>query len=106
MNLYIAMATRPDKIKEMLSDLTKEVSFNLKALKDLLDDLKRNYEDILEQFYTIADPKFALRGKLAIPVQPNLHAPYYGLNGMSGYGRSYNTTGYGGGYGTSFGGRF
>lgn len=30
MNLYIVMATKPDKIKEILSDLSKEVSYDLK----------------------------------------------------------------------------
>ena len=106
MNLYILMATRPEKVKELLSDLSKEVSYNLKWLKDLLDDLKDEYEEILEQFYTITDPKFALRGKLAVPVYPNQHAPYHGLNGMGGYSRSYNTTSYGGHFGFNRGGRF
>ena len=30
MNLYIIMATRPEKMKEVLSDLSKEVNYNLK----------------------------------------------------------------------------
>ncbi|MEG1494731.1 MAG: hypothetical protein RR406_00305 [Bacilli bacterium] len=106
MSLYITMATRPDRIKEILSDLSKEITFNLKAIKDLLDDLKKRYEDIIEKIYTVADPKFALRGKLAVPIYPNMHAPYHGLNGMGGYGRSYNTTSYGGGQYGNRGGRF
>lgn len=106
MNLYIVMATRPEKIKEMLSDLSKEVNYNLKWIKELLDKLKDEYEEILEYFYTVADPKFALRGKLAVPIYPNTHAPYHGLNGMGGYTRSYNTTTYGGGYYGNRGGRF
>lgn len=106
MNLYILMATRPEKIKEVLSDLSKEVSYNLKWIKDLLDRLRGEYEDILNQFYTITDPKFALRGKWAIPLYPNQHAPYHGLNGMGGYSRSYNTTSYGGHNGFNRGGRF
>lgn len=101
-NLYVTMATRPEKVKEVLSDLSKEFSYNLSAIKALLDNFKNRYEDLIKQIYTITDPKWGLRGKLAIPINPNNHAPYYGLNGMNGYGRSYNTTGYGswrGGYG-------
>lgn len=98
-NLYITMATRPDKVKEMLSDLAKEYSFNLKAIKDLLDDLKKKWEEILQQFYTITDPVWGLRGKYAMPVNPSHQAPYYGLNGMGGYGRTYNSY-YGGGHPT------
>lgn len=101
-NLYITMATKPDKVKEVLSDLAKEVSYNLNAIKDLLDRFKNKYEDLIKQIYTVTDPMWGLRGKLALPVNPNVHAPYYGLNGMGGYNRSYNTTGYGswrGGYG-------
>ena len=88
-NLYITMATRPDKVKEVLSDLAKEVSYNLKAIKDLLDNLKKRYEEIIEQIYTITDPVWGLRGKYAMPVNPNIMAPYHGLNGMGGYNRSY-----------------
>lgn len=94
-NLYITMATSPDKVKEVLSDLTKEVSYNLNAIKDLLDRFKNKYEDLVKQMYTITNAMWGLRGKLAIPINPNMHAPYYGLNGMGGYNRSYNTTGFG-----------
>lgn len=51
------MATKPDKIKEVLSDLSKEISFNLKAIKDLLDEFKKKYEDIIESITTFSDPK-------------------------------------------------
>lgn len=105
-NLYILMATKPEKVKEMLSDLSKEVSYNLNWIKDLLDKLKKELDETLNYFYTTADPVFALRGKLAIPVYPNMHAPYHGLNGMNGFSRSYNTTTYGGGYYGNRGGRF
>lgn len=105
-NLYILMATRPEKVKEMLSDLTKEVSYDLQWIKDLLDKLKKELDEALNYIYTTADPVFALRGKTAIPIYPNIHAPYHGLNGMGGYGRSYNTTSYGGGYYGNRGGRF
>lgn len=88
-SLYITMATRPDKIKEILSDLSKEISYNLTALKNLLDSLKKAYEDIIEQIYTVTDPVWALRGKYAMPINPNIMAPYHGLNGMQGYNRSY-----------------
>ena len=90
-NLYINMITRPDKVKEILSDLAKEVSYNLKAIKDLLDSLKKRYEEIIQQIYTITDPVWGLRGKYAMPINPNVMAPYHGLNGMSGYNRSYAT---------------
>lgn len=105
-NLYILMATKPDKVKEMLSDLSKEVSYNLQWIKDLLDKLKKELDETLNYIYTTADPVFALRGKLAIPIYPNMHAPYHGLNGMGGFNRSYNTTTYGGGYYGNRGGRF
>lgn len=88
--LYIYMATNPDKVKEVLSDLSKEFSFNLKALKDLLDDFKKKFEDILNRIVTFADPTFALRGRTAIPVDIDLGAPYYRTNGMNGYNRAYN----------------
>ena len=88
-SLYITMATKPDKVKEVLSDLAKEFSYNLSAIKDLLDRLKRAYEDIIEQIYTITDPVWGLRGKYAMPINPNVAAPYHGLNGMQGYNRSY-----------------
>ena len=32
---------------------------------------------------------WGLRGKYAMPVNPNVMAPYHGLNGMHGYNRSY-----------------
>ena len=41
------MATNPDDVKEVLSDLTKEFSYNLEALKDILDDFKE--EDNVEE---------------------------------------------------------
>ena len=106
-NLYITMATKPDKVKEMLSDLAKEYSFNLKAIKDMLDDYKKKWEDLLKQFYTITDPMWGLRGKYAMPVNPSYQAPFYGLNGMGGYGRTYNSY-YGGGHPswTGRGGRY
>lgn len=96
-SLYITMVTKPDNIKEVLSDLTKEISYNLKAIKELLDDLKKQYEDIIEQIYTVTDPVWTLRGKYAIPINPNVAAPYHGLNGMTGYNRSY-ATGYAAGH--------
>lgn len=95
--LYLALATRPEKVKEILSDLSKEVNFNLKYLKDLLDDFKGKFEDILNRVITFADPVFALRGRTAMPVNIDMGAPYYKLNGMEGYNRSYNGFGYRGG---------
>lgn len=94
--LYIYMATKPDKIKEVLSDLSKELNYNLSALKDLLDNLKRRIDDIKDQFVTFADPTFTLRGKLCLPYNIDMGAPYHRLNGMNGYNRNFN--GFGGRY--------
>lgn len=105
-NLYILMATRPEKVKEILSDLSKEVSYNLSWIKDLLDKLKKELDETLNYFYTTADPVFALRGKLAIPINPNMYAPYHGLNGMGGYSRSYNNNFHIGSFYNGRGGRF
>lgn len=93
-SLYVYMVTKPNKVKELLSDLSKEFSYDLNALKDLLDDFKDKYEDILDQILTFADPTTALRGRTAMPINIDLGAPYYKLNGMNGYNRSYNSFGY------------
>lgn len=92
------MATNPDDVKEVLSDLTKEFSYNLEALKDILDDFKEDFEEILDKIYTLADPVFALRGRLAIPINIDFGAPYYNINGMDGYRRSYNNFYFRGGH--------
>ena len=55
---------------------------------------KDKYEDILDQILTFADPTTALRGRTAMPINIDLGAPYYKLNGMNGYNRSYNSFGY------------
>ena len=91
------MATKPDDVKEVLSDLSKEFSYNLEALKDILDDFKEDFEEILDQIHTLADPVFALRGRTAIPINIDFGAPYYHTNGMDGYRRSYNCFNYKGG---------
>lgn len=93
--VYIAMATKPDKVKEMLSDLSKEVSYNLNALKDLLSNFKNRFNKVLDQILTFADPTTAVRGRLAMPINIDLGAPYYKCNGMGGYNRSYNSFGFG-----------
>lgn len=88
--LYVCMVTKPEKVKEILSDLSKEFQYNLSAIKDLLDRYKKDFEEIFKQLMTFADPVFALRGRTAMPIDIDLGAPYYKLNGMSGYNRSYN----------------
>lgn len=98
--LYICMVTKPDKVKEVLSDLSKEFSYNLSAIKDLLDRFKDDFEDILDRLMTFGDPVFALRGRTAMPVDIDLGAPYYRLNGMNGYNRAYNN--FSSGYGRRF----
>lgn len=92
--LYITMATKPNKVKEVLSDLSKEVNIDLAFLKSLLNDFKNDFEDILKRVVTFADPVFALRGRTAIPVNIDLGAPFYKINGANGYNRSYNGFGY------------
>ena len=98
--LYICMVTKPEKVKEVLSDLSKEFQYNLSAIKDLLDRFKKDFEDILNRLMTFADPVFALRGRTAMPVDINLGAPYYRPNGMDGYNRLYNN------FSSRFGRRF
>lgn len=88
------MATKPSKVKEVLSDLSKEVNIDLAFLKSLLNDFKNDFEDILKRVVTFADPVFALRGRTAIPVNIDLGAPFYKINGANGYNRSYNGFGY------------
>lgn len=88
--LYVCMVTKPDRLKEVLSDLHKEFHFDLKAIKDLLDDFKHNFEDILRMIITFADPKSALRGRTAMPIDLDFGAPFYRLNGTQGYNRAYN----------------
>ena len=88
MNLLLAKAKLALRI--MTTDFDSEITdLILAALKDLLDRLKRGYEEIIEQIYTITDPVWGLRGKYAMPINPNVMAPYHGLNGMQGYNRSY-----------------
>lgn len=50
------MATKPDSVKEILSDLSKEFSYDLQALKELLNDYKKEFEEELKELYTMADP--------------------------------------------------
>lgn len=107
LTLYITMATKPDSVKEILSDLSKEFSYDLQALKELLNDYKKEFEEELKELYTMADPTWALRGKWSLPYLPGTNSPYHGLNGMSGYNRSYNTSSYSGGLGWGWkGGRY
>lgn len=96
-SLYVYMVTQPTKLKEVLSDLSKEFTFDLDAIKDLLDDFKKDFEDILKDILTFADPTHTLRGKYAMPINLDFGAPYYKCNGMEGYSRSYNSFGYRGG---------
>lgn len=93
--LYLTMVTKPNKVKEVLSDLSKEFNYDLSALKKLLDNFKDDFEDILKEIMSTADPVFALRGRTAMPVNIDLGAPYYKINGMHGYNRDYNSFGYG-----------
>lgn len=95
--VYVCMVTKPDRLKEVLSDLHKEIHYDLKALKELLDGFKHDFEDILRRLLTFADPKSALRGRTATPIDLDFGAPFYRLNGMQGFNRSYNnfSSGYG-----------
>lgn len=97
--LYITMVTKPNKVKEVLSDLSKEVNYDLSALKAMLDEFKKQYEDVLDRILTFADPVFALRGRTAMPINIDFGAPYYRLNGMDSYNRNFRS------FGSSWGGR-
>lgn len=89
---YIEAVTQPYNIKDKVSDLERQEQWDLKAIKALLDQAKKDYEEWLELIVTItADPKWALRGKWAIPIStPN--NKYYGLyhkTHLNGYSRGY-----------------
>lgn len=88
-SLYVTMVTKPNKVKEMLSDLSKEINYDLSALKELLDDYKKKFEDKKDDLVTKADPVFAVRGRTAIPVNLDFGAPYHRLNGMDNYSRNF-----------------
>lgn len=91
--LYLTMVTKPNSVKEVLSDLSKEINYDLSALKDLLDDYKHKFDEILDETITLADPVFAVRGRTAIPINLDFGAPYYRLNGMNGYNRNFRDWG-------------
>lgn len=89
---YIEAVTHPYEIKDQVSDLSREEKFDLKAIKALLDQAKKDFEEWLELVVTItADPKWALRGKWSIPIStPN--NKYYGLyhkTHLNGFNRGY-----------------
>lgn len=89
---YIEAVTKPYSVKDQVSDLVREEKISLTAIKALLDDLEEEYEEWLEKIVTItADPKWALRGKYAIPIStPN--NKYFGLyhkTHLNGFNRGY-----------------
>lgn len=89
---YIEAVTKPYSVKDQVSDLVREEKISLTAIKALLDDLEKEYEEWLEKIVTItADPKWALRGKYAIPIStPN--NKYFGLyhkTHLNGFNRGY-----------------
>ena len=89
---YIEAITKPYSVKDQVSDLVREEKISLTAIKALLDDLAKEYDDWLEKIVTItADPKWALRGKYAIPIStPN--NKYFGLyhkTHLNGFNRGY-----------------
>ena len=87
--LYVTMVTKPNHVKEVLSDLSKEVDYDLSALKELLNDYKKRFEDAINGLITKADPVFAVRGKNAIPINLDFGAPYHRLNGMDNYNSNF-----------------
>ncbi|MGL5506899.1 MAG: hypothetical protein ACRDB0_03240 [Paraclostridium sp.] len=89
---YIEAVTKPYSVKDQVADLVREERISLTAIKALLDDLKKEYEEWLEKVVTItADPKWALRGKYSIPIStPN--NKYFGLyhkTHLNGFNRGY-----------------
>lgn len=89
---YIEAVTKPYSIKDQVSDLVREEKISLTAIKALLDELEDEYEEWLEKIVTItADPKWALRGKYAVPIStPN--NKYFGLyhkTHLNGFNRGY-----------------
>lgn len=66
LDFYIKEAAKPNRIKNQTGDLMYEHDFDLKRIKDLLDDIEKEYEDWQDEIVTItADPKAVLRGKYA-----------------------------------------
>lgn len=103
LDFYIKEAAKPDTIKNQTGDLIYEHKFNLKAIKDLLDDIEEEHEEWVEKVITItASPMTALRGRTAI------HKVYPTKLEHSGYGRDRFPKGidtgssYGGGYNYSY----
>lgn len=89
---YIEAVTKPYNVKDKVSDLEREEMYDSKSIKALLEQAKKDFEEWLELVVNItADPKWALRGKWAIPIStPN--NKYYGLyhkTNLNGYSRGY-----------------
>ena len=64
LEFYIQEAAKPNRIKNQTGDLVYEHEFDLKRLKDLLDEIEDEYGKWEEKIITItADPKALLRGK-------------------------------------------
>lgn len=92
LEFYMIAATNPIKFKDAISDLSREEEYDLKYLKDLLDDFEQEAEDWLEMIITItADPQWAVRAKTSRAITYKFSKPYhkYPVDGYSrgGYNR-------------------
>lgn len=84
LEFYMIAATNPIKFKDAISDLSREEEYDLKYLKDLLDDFEQEADRWLEMIVTItADPQWAVRGKTARAITYKFSKPYhkYPVNG-------------------------
>ena len=92
LEFYMIAATNPIKFKDAISDLSREEEYDLKYLKDLLDDFEQEAEDWLDMIVTTtADPQWTVRAKTARAITYKFSKPYhqYPVNGYSrgGYNR-------------------
>jgi hypothetical protein len=85
---YIEMVTKPNSIRNEMSDTKTEEKYDLNAVKSLLKDIEYEYAEWSKKVVTItADPKWALRGKFAYPIDYS-STKYHSTN-LNGYDRGY-----------------
>lgn len=89
LDFYIKKASEPNNIKNTTGDLSYEHDFDLSAIKELLDDIQKQYEEWEKEIVTrTAVPKAALRGKYSYTKVYPTHLS------SSGYGRDKYPTGF------------
>lgn len=89
LEFYIKEAAKPDSIKNQTGDLLYEHDFDLTRIKDLLDKIEDEYDDLEREFITVtAAPRQILRGKYS-------YNKYYPTHlSSSGYGRDKTPVGF------------